>query len=324
VAYLQTSKDAPSDTRSAIDDFLKMVQESPNALSDNPTTDEGDPLGGGNMAILPKKNGINDAAAELIKIMDWIELKVQKYTSTEGITPENQGSDNWRLAMENKKRARQATSFIDNILLNHLEDISISSLLYVQDISKFKKTNAYKYLEALAGYKTMDFIATMKKAPHRYGTFIDSFNNDIELTEMKQLALQEYQKGTTSLEDILMIRSFTSIKDALAYLAKARRTSEKKQRMEQIGLLQQQDANAEAAFQREVKLENLKGEWMRKARGEEAQGFSNAAALNAKARITAEQMKQEGQNERLANKANNEIDQMVAEFNQQQQAPPPV
>lgn len=319
-AFLQSIKDTPDDVRSAVDDYMKLIQESPNALSDNPQTDEGDPMGGGNMAVLPKKNGLNQAAIELMKIMDWIELKVQKYTSTEGIVPT--GTENgYKLSLENKKRARQATTFIDFILLSHLEDISITLLNYTKDISKFKTTPAYKYLEAQVGFKCMDFIASMKKAPHRYGTYIDTFNNDIELLEMKQLAMAEYQKGTLPFEDVLAVRSCDSVKQALAYLATARRKALKQKRLSDMGLLKQQDANAEAAHQRLIQLENLKGEWLQKARKEEALGFSNAAAVNAKARITTVQLQQEGANERLASEAVNDIDKMTAEFNQDQQKP---
>jgi len=321
--YLKNNaKDVPDVDKNGIDLFLKMVEESPNLLADTPETDEGDPIGGGNLGVQPKKNGLNTAANDLVKIIDWVEGKVEKYLGTQGIdvTGDNAG---YKLSLENKKRARSATAFIDFILLNHLRDINITVLNYVQDISKYKDLPAYKYLVAMVGEKAMNFVGTLDKSIHRYGVFLDTFNNDIEMLEIRAMAEQARQNKEISLEQYMMVRSFENPKQAIGYLAYERKKTEKKQQQDRLDILRQQDALDEAKFQRQLKLEDKKGEWMKLARAEEAKGFFTAAQINANAQIAAKQIQEKGQNERLAANAVNEVDKIAknAEANSQRSVP---
>jgi len=310
----ENAKDAPADQMSGIEMFLRMVEESPNLLADNPTGEEGETLGGGSLGVQTKKNGLNEAANDLIKIIDWIELKVEKYLGTQGIdlTDQNAG---YKLSIENKKRARSATAFIDDILLTHLEDMSIIILNYIQDIAKFKDIPAYKYLECLLGTEVMEFIASMKKSPHRYGTFFDTFNNDIDLMEIRGMAEDARRENQISIEQYAVLRSFESPKQAIAYLARERKKYDQKKQQEQMTLLQQQDANNQKEHERKKELENLKGQWMERARSQEAKGFITAAQINSQAGITKQEMQEEGQNKRVASEAVSDINKVAAEAN---------
>lgn len=314
----ENSKDATDAQMTGIEMFLRMVEESPNLLADTPETEEGDAVGGGNLGMQTKKNGLNEAANDLIKIIDWIELKVEKYLGTQGIdlTDQNAG---YKLSIENKKRARSATAFIDFILLNHLEDMSIVILNYIQDISKFKDIPAYKYLESLIGTQALEFIASMDKAPHRYGIFMDTFNNDIELMEIRGLAEDARRKEEITIEQYTALRSFESPKQAMAYLAREKKKAYQQKQKDQLTLIQQQDAINEKEFQRKVQLENIKGQWMERARGQEKEGFVTAAQINTQGNITTEQMKQEGQNKRLATTAIDDINKIAENANAEAQ-----
>lgn len=306
------AKDTPEDKRTGIQLFLKMVEESPNLLADTPRGPEDEPLGGGSLGVTPKKNGLNDAAPEIIKIMDWVEAKAEKYLGTEPLTPTSP-NDGYKLAIENKKRARSSTSFIDFILLNHMEDLSTGILNKVQVISRYKDIPAYKTLECSVGEKVLMFISKMKKATHRYGIYLDTFNNDITLMEIRGQAQEAMRADKISLEQYMVLMSIESPKQAAVYLAYQRKKTQKQQQKQAMAALQQQDALAQQAFMRQKQLDDNKGEWARKARAEEALGFSNAAQINAKAAIERERMQQEGQNNRATEKANNEIDQIAEE-----------
>lgn len=319
-ADLQQAKDTPDDARAAIDNYLKMISESPNIITDTPTGDEGEVLGGGQFGVQPRKNGLNDAAKDLREIMDWCEQKAEKYLGTQGIELA-EPRDGYKLSVENKKRTRAATAFIDFILLNHIEDISITTLNYTKDISKFKDIPAYKYMANLVGYKTMDFIASMKKAPHRYGTFLDTFNNDIELLEIRGMAQQALANKEIELTDYLVLRSFENPRQALAFLTRQKSKARKQQQMDAMTSLQQQDALAEKAFQRQLAIDNNKGKWAQAARHEEAKGFITAAQLNSQAQIQAKVISEQGQNERLAKQAINDIDKIAEEANINAQKP---
>lgn len=318
--YLKTAKDIPNDKRDGIEMFLQMVEESPNMLADTPMTEDGQPTGGGNMGVQVKKNGINSAVNDLMKILEWCEKKAAVYLGTEGIEFA-EARDGFKLSVENKKRSRAATGYIDFILLSHLEDISIGILNQVQDIAKFKDLPAYKYLVAIAGEKVMEFIGKMKKSPHRYGIFLDTFNNDITLMEIRGMAQDARLRNEISLEQYLVIMSFENPKQASFYLAYERKKSDRKRQTDAMGMLQQQDALAEKEFLRKMKLQDLIGKWSSNGSEKQANGFITAAQINAKSAIVREQLQQEGQNRRLAEEAINEIDKIAQQANVSAQQP---
>lgn len=318
--YLKSAKDVPNDKRDGIEAFVQMVEESPNLLVDTPLSDDGAPLGGGNMAVQTRKNGINAATADLIKIMDWCEKKAGVYLGTEGIEFA-EARDGFKLSVENKKRSRAATAFIDNILLNHLEDISISVLNCVQDIAKFKDIPAYKYLVALAGQKAMDFIGKFKKSPHRYGIFLDTFNNDVTLMEIRGMAQDARLRNEISLAQYLVLMSFENPKQASIYLTRETEKAKAERQKNMLSAQQQQDAAEERKLAREIKLQDLKGKWSSDGSQKQANGFITAAQINAKSAIVREQLQQEGQNKRLADEAVNEIDKIAEQANAAAQKP---
>lgn len=314
------SKDAPADQMSGIEMFLKMAEESPNLLADSPETEEGQPMGGGNLGVQPNKKGLNSAANDLIKIIDWVELKVEKYLGTQGIDLA-EPRDGYKLSLENKKRARAATAFIDSVLLAHLEDIGITILNYAQDIAKFPDIPAYKYLETLVGENAMGFLKTLEKAAHRYGIVLNTFNNDIQKQEIIGEAQAAMRNKEISFQHYMAIRSFDSDKSAASYLAREKQIAEKKAQQNALTALQQQEAVNQKAHEREKELENLKGQWLEKARQQQAQGFIGAAQINSQAQIQREVLQNEGQNQRLASQAINEIDKIAEASNREAQKP---
>jgi len=318
--HLQQAKDTPTDIKSAISDLLSQQQNSPNKITVTPKDDEDRIIGGDAFGIKKVENGLNNAAIDLMKIMDWCEKKAESYLGTQGIEFA-EPKDGFKLSLENRRRTRAATQFIDFILLSHLEDIGITVLNYTQDISKFKNIPAYKYLETLVGSRIMHSISQMKKSPHRYGLVIDTFNNDIQLLELRQMAQADLAQQRITLEQYAFVCKFDNINQAIYYLAQERKKADKKKQKDQLTLVQQQDAAAEAAFQRQLKLEDKKGEWMRLARAEEAKGYTSAAQLNANASITREQMKNEGQNTRLAQNAINDVNKIAENANVESQKP---
>lgn len=303
--YLKNnSKDAPIDQKNGIDLFLKMVEESPNGLLATPETAEGDAVGGGNMGIQPRKNGLNGTTLDLMKVLDWAEAKAEKYLGIVGIEL-SEPNDGYKLSIENKKKTRAATSFIDFILLSHLRDISIGILNNVQDISHFKDIPAYKYLESLIGTKALEFIRSLKKSAHRYGLFVETFNNDLTLLEIRARAAQALEREQIDMEQYLFLYSISNPTQAAAYLSREKKKAIKLKREEATIALRQQDAVNEKQFQRDLAKEDRKGKWMKLSSDAKAAGFIRAAEINSGAQITAKQIQEAGQNERLAKNAEN-------------------
>lgn len=318
--FLQNSKDAPDDIKSSLDDYIKMVENSPHLLTTTPTTPAGDPLGGGNLGVQKRENGLNNAAGDLIKIMDWVELKVATFMGTQGIEMA-EPRDGYKLTLENRRRTRAATAFIDFILLNHIEDISITVLNYAKDISKFKDIPAYKYLEDFVGYKVLDFLSSMKKAPHRYGTFLDTFNNDMDMEELRMLATEYRQKGEITLEQWVMLKRIDNLAQATSFLAKERRKTIKQNQMEAMAASQRIMEQDAARFEQAKALEDIKGQWREKAEMEKAKGFYTSAQINSTAQLQNKAMSEEGQNQRQAAQAQNDINKIAEAANIEAQKP---
>lgn len=309
--WLSTAKDVPNDIKNGFKMYLEMIQDSANIITDIPTTDDDQPVGGGNQGVSKRENGLNRTAEQVLKIIDWAEKKASDYVGTTGIEL-TEPRDGYKLSIENKKRTRAATSFIDFIMLNHLEDISITVLNTVQDISHFPDIKPYKYLVGSVGEKVMKFIAGMDRTAHRMGTYLDTFNNDINLLEIKQSAYEAFKNKDLSWEQYMFICSVESPKEASAYMARERQKADKKKMMDQLTLLQQQNKNAAEADARKYKIEKMKAQLKGQDSAKQANGFILSAQINAKASIETERMKQEGQNSRLTEEALNEIDKIAA------------
>jgi hypothetical protein len=318
--YMYKAKDAPTDVKDAIQQLLVQFQDSPNKITVTPKDDEDKTIGGDAFGIKKVENGLNNAAVDLMKIMDWCEMKAESYLGTQGIEFA-EPRDGFKLSLENRRRTRAATQFIDFILLNHLEDIAITLLNYCQDIAKYPDIPAYKYMETLVGTKICKSIGAMKKSPHRHGLVLDTFNNDIQLLELRQYAQQDLANQRITLEQYAFVAKFDNINQAIYYLAQERKKADKKKQKDAMSLLQQQNAMDEAKFRRQLKLEDRKGQWLRLARSEEAKGYTNAAQINANASLAREAMKNEGQDKRLAETAISDVDKIAATANANASAP---
>ena len=318
---MQNAKDTPTDIANAMTDFIIQQQNSPSRITTTPTDEEGNNIGGDAFGGVKKNpNGLNGATEGLMKVMDWVELKATAYMGTQGIEVADP-NDGFKLSLENRKRSRASTQFIDFILLNHIEDIGIILLSYVQDICKYPDIPAYKYLLSLVGEQITKFIGKMKKSPHRYSTFIDTFNNDIQLAEIVELARIDLNNGRITLEQYAFIRKFDNLSQTIFYLAQERKKADKQKQKEQLTILQQQDANAQAEHLRKLELEDRKGMWLEKRSQAEALGFSNAAQLNAQARIEAEHIKNDGQSRRQSAQAIDDINQIAEKATKEAQKP---
>lgn len=321
--HLQEAKDTPDDIRDAIGNLMAQFQESPNMLTVTPTDDTDNIIGGDAFGVKEKKNGLNKAAEDLMKIMDWCEMKATDYLGTQGIELA-EAKDGFKLSLENRRRTRAATAFIDFILLNHIEDQATAVLSYAQDISKYKDIAPYKYLENLVGPIVIEFLNKIKKSPHRYATFLDTFNNDIQLLELRQMAQSDHQNGRISLEQYALVVSFENIKQAIFYLSQERKKADKKRQKDSQNAFQAGQAEKEAQLEREMKLENLKGEWRAKSEEFRSNGFIQAAQINVQGQIAAKQMQEDGQNKRLADNANNEVAKIAENADRKAQEPVPL
>lgn len=321
--HLQQAKDTPTDIREAIGDVMKQYQGSPNIITVTPTDETDNIIGGDAFGVKRKENGLNKAAEDLMKIMDWCEAKATSYLGTQGIEFA-EAQDGFKLTLENRKRTRAATAFIDFILLNHLEDQATIILSYALNIAKFKDIPAYKYLETLVGEKIMTSIGKMKKSPHRHGIVMDTFNNDIQLLELRQMAQRDHEQGRISLEQYTVVTKFDNITRAIFYLAQERKKADKKRQKDAMSAMQQQAALDDAKFQKEMQLEDIRGKWRSAAEDKRSAGFVQAAQINAQSQIAGKQMSEEGQNQRLAAEANNDISKIAESAKQQARQPVPL
>lgn len=318
--YLNKAKNVPTDLKQSLNEVIEMNTRSPNVFTAIPRTPEGDILGGGPMGMEKNENGLNKTAGDLLKIMQWAENSMIEQIGALGIeiAEPKQG---WRLSIENKKRTRAATSFIDFILLSHLEDIAKQVTNYLIDITKFKNIPAYKYYEHILGTEAMERIRKYDKALHRTGIYIQSFNLDIEREEVKQLAFADLANRVIDLKVYQLVKNIDNPQSAIKILA---REEQKAKKLEEQKAQTQHDRALEleaAKRQTELERQNTIGMWNYRVKQAEVEGFMGSSRTNADAGIRKEEIKQQGQDGREQEKNFGKIQSIQAEKNAKEQEP---
>jgi len=167
-----------------------------------------------------------------------------------------------------------------------------------------------KSLDELGGY-----------AFHRYGVFIDTFNNDLERQEIKAATMDAWVKGQIRYESLLMINGIDDPKKAGMILSfeKWRELQEKKQEAAQA---QQNLVQIEQLkHQNEMELAVTKGKLDIEGKNVEGRWYYEAHKAGAEARITAQQIRQDNEPEKISLKTDADIKKEVVKNNLKRQDP---
>lgn len=303
--------------------LIKMFEEGLTEIYTYPNLD-GRVLGGGNQPNYSIPNGVDPSVKTFSELLDW---SVNQILDKLGISPlasaySPNPNDGFKLQMQALQQSRNATYYIDNMIVGAIEDTAIFILSKVQDICRYKGTLPYMFLERALGADTVESFTNLNGFSfHRYGIFIDTFNNDIERQEIKAETMDAWVKKEISYEVKKMIDAIDDPKKAVKVL-----TFEKRKAMMEVKR-QEQLMHERALELDSVKTKNQigvidrKGSWDVKGKQIEADSYVEAARITAKASIAKQQMREENEPVKQAVRSQAKIKEEEAKRNLDAQSP---
>jgi hypothetical protein len=229
------------------------------------------PIGPDGKAIAIPGNQLNyDIPGGLTKeTLGWwqILIDVGEYLSSLiGISPLREGDPgNPRDSMNNQFKALEysqaATYYVPDSLSNLLQQLSIRTGFYVQDIINYKEYNsmAYKFLEDGVGEEKLNKLAKMgKTAMHRFGIFVESINQGPMRQKLEALMFEAVKNKTISTAEYMLVSDIKSTKQAFITFAFFEQRNKRLEQQAQAALSKQQQEAQMALKEMEFKIEMLK------------------------------------------------------------------
>ncbi len=291
-------------------EFLEDTRKSPDGFHLAPQDSNGKSVGGGGNPNFPLENGLDPMAIIFQQIVDWCQGKIMDYLGInefrDGSTPDPKTG--LKVGLQALAASRNATDYMSEMILSVIEQCGYMSLWISQDVVRYKSSVAYTYLKKALGEDTVIKLQELKGfAFHRYNIFINTFNNDIELAELKQMAQQAFLNKDIDYPTYQMISDIDDPKKGgyeLAY-AKAREDKKKQQEAEQL----QQSAMAldQQKTQNQLLIINTKGQWDVKVEETRGSYYLQGFQATANADVQKEILRQQGEPNKQDAKAAGQI-----------------
>lgn len=302
---------------------IKMFEDGINELYSYPEID-GKAMGGGSAPNFDKMNGLDPTAMKFSEIIDWAVNQISDKLGINSIREAYSPSpnDGYKLQMQTLQQSRNATDYISQMIMSVLENCGKNTLNITQDIIRYKGSIAYDFLKKAVGEETLRDLEDLKGfAFHRYGIFIDTFNNDIERQEIKAATMDAWGKGEITYETMLMVNGIDDPKKAGLVLSfeKWRKDKEKQKEIQQQqqNLLQIEQQKHQLEMERivtkgklEIEKANVEGKW-----------YFEAHKSGSDAKILSQQMRNENEPEKIHLRTEGEIEKEIAKSNIKNQQP---
>lgn len=215
-----------------------------------------DKLGGGQNPNFEKKNGFDNMLNDLYTIIEKEELSISGKLGVNAIreaySPKE--GDGYKLQMQALAQSRNATDYLDKMILSVLMNYAKHLIEIVQDMIQYKGSTARKYIQRALGERVIITLDSLKKIPlHQYGIFVESFNTDLERQEMKQQAMLAYQQKQIPYHIYLLVQRSDNYKRQAEIIAMEMDRAEKLELQEK-----QKDREAMVAVEKEKTDRELK------------------------------------------------------------------
>jgi hypothetical protein len=226
----------------------------------------GQPVGGGTMANYDIPHGLPASAMQFQQMVTWGTNMIYEML---GISPlrqvaQPQDRDVLGLQQETNQYSEKATQYMHDVLVKIVNNLGKRTLLFVQDMVRFKDRNrlGYDFLLKALGDDTVAQLEHLEAfAFHRYGIFVEGLNRAGEKAEQQQIVLGALQKGEIDYAQYLLIRGINSPKKAILVLSYEKKRTERLQ--QQAAAQAQQSATALETLKHQNKMEeiNAQGSW---------------------------------------------------------------
>lgn len=213
-----------------------------------------------------EKSGLDPIAMSMQAIIMWAQQMIAMQI---GINPMRVGGnppsrESFKSEQQVLDASFASTSYIYRMIQYMKEHMATITLLYGQDICKFKDSIPYKWVENLIGQDQMVSLGIFDNiAAHRFSIFVEDINDVYDKQEIKQAAGMALSEKQITFDQWFVITQTQDFKRAAQLLAFLQRKNEKKLRNQalQDQKIKQQQAQqlhemkmAEMQFDRETKF----------------------------------------------------------------------
>lgn len=177
------------------------------------------------------------------------------------------------------------------------------SLIYAQDILKYKDSIPYKWIRTIMGDESFENLKILDKVcAHRFGIFIRDYNIAFEKQRLNQAADMALQQKTITIDQWGVVTQTEDPKRGLAILARMERQKNKRERRQAVQDMQMQNEMAQAQHDRMMQqlMFERETEWGKADRAARATIMSSQ--LQAQSRIDVKNIQAGSEPEKIAAK----------------------
>lgn len=280
--------------------------------------------------LVPNRNGVDPIAQQLLQISAWAEQQIAAKVGLNDLRLAQVENDRqpYKSQVAETQFSMSSTGYVYRMIQFLKEHIATTTVLYAQDIVKFKDTLPYNWLKTIVGEEDFKNLSLLDDfAAHRMGIFVRDLNWMLQRQKINQIAEQALltpnPQQQITWNQYAVIIGTEDYKKAMKILDFLQNKKEKKLRKQAIQ--DQQIADNMQANQHERKMEeiNAEGGWAYKREQERTRGYVLAAQINSQSRVTTKQIQVDAEPEKQALKAmsEKEVEQNKANIEQQKAIP---
>lgn len=314
-----------NNVKNSIEHVMEMFEKSADSIYTLPEID-GKPMGGGTQVNTPLPNGISASATQFLEVINYCfnEINAQLGISPlrNAYTPRERDTASLQVAAQ--QSSEKATGYIPRMLMKVLNHTAVRTLLFVQDIVKYRELNkvAYEFLRRAIGDQSVENIAALDNIPlHRFGIFVISLNVYQQRQKVEMMLEMALQSNQITVEQYLLISSIDDPQKAAMVLAYEKRRNERK--TEQAMQQRAQEAQQLVAQQSQMEMQRTQMEGQMKLQEVQLKGEYDIRIEQM--RIEGELMKQgmkiDAEPQKINAKTDAKIDEMVAKSDIEMQQP---
>lgn len=281
--------------------------------------------------LVPSRNGVDPIALQLQQISSWAEMQIAAKVGLNDLRLAQVENDRqpYKSQLAETQFSMSSTGYVYRMIQFLKEHIATTTVLYAQDIIKYKDSIPYKWLCTLIGDENVENLGLLEKfAAHRVGIFVRDLNWMLQKQKIIQIADQAVLNPNPQVQitwnQYAVIIGTEDYKKAMKILDFLQTKKDKKLRKQEIQNQQMADNINANQHQRKMEEINAEGLWNYRREQERTRGYVLAAQLNSKSRTDAKQMQIEAEPEKQALKAMGEKEVQQNAANLKQQEPTPI
>jgi hypothetical protein len=323
--YPQESKGNVPTIDNILMQMIKFQRENFIRLRSYPQVD------GRTVAQLPpvegKRNGIDQLGQEMIGIFTWAENQIANKLGINsmrlGANP--QSRESFKSEQATLESSLNTTGDIYRTIQFIKQRVATTTLLYAQDILRFKETIPYKWLKNLIGTEMFASLGVLDNvAAHRFGIFFGDYNTDVNKNNILQAANMALQEKQINIDGWAIITQTEDPKLGFKILSYLKLKADKKLRAQQMQDMQMQDQMANNQFQRQMQLEQTKVQSAQQIAIIQKQSAEEVAQITTQGKVDVKQLQLNAEPEKIAAQTEGAKEKEISKANVNQQQPFPV